>query len=199
MNKRMLALGSMLCCSFAAHAGRFDVVPLNIENPLYTGMAAGYGTIEVDDGESDWVAGGKLFVGYRLAEQWAVELSARSSGDLDGGKAVGEDGVEPSYGIGLSVLGFANYREFSAFYRMGVEYSDYTLKQFSEQPDGDCVALSERGYRCDKDESEVGFLFGLGYEVMVTRHMGYRMEWESVIGGSDLTQHNLYVGVQFAF
>ena len=161
-------------------------------------LAAGYGTLEVKDGESDWVAGGKFFAGYRMGEQWAIELSGRSSGDVDGGYAVGNDGVEPNYGVGLSVLGFANYREFSAFYRMGLEYSDYTLMQYSLESGADCTAF-DSGYRCETDESEVGFLFGMGYEVMLTKHMGYRLEWESQFGGSDLTQHNLYLGVQFAF
>lgn len=198
MKRWMLGLGAALLCSPAAYAGRFDVVPLKIDNPLYTGVAVSYGTVEVDDGESDWVAGGKFLLGYRLSEQWALELNFRNSGDVDGGFAVGKDGVEPDYGVGLSLLGFANYREFSAFYRMGVEYSDYSLMQYADSAGDHCTAL-ESGFRCEQDESEVGFLFGLGYEVMVTPHMGYRLEWESQFGGSDLTQHGFYLGVLFAF
>lgn len=203
MNKRMSRIGCACAflCSFAAQAGRFDVVPLKIDNPVYTGFAASYGTVEVKGGESDWVAGGKFYLGYRMTEQWAVELSGRRSGDLDAGYSVGNDGVEPNFGVGLSLLGFANYREFSAYYRLGLEYSDYTLLRYASEADpaNQCLTLSAGGYRCEVDESEVAAIFGLGYEVMVTEHVGYRLEWESQWGGSDLNQHAIYLGVQFAF
>ena len=197
MDKRILAAGCALLCSFGAQAGRFDVVPRNMDSPLYTGLAASYGSVEVDDGESDWVAGGKMFIGYRLSEQWAVEFSARKTGDVSFDVGSASIGVDPNFGLGLSLLGFANYRNFSAFYRMGVEYADYTLVLNTNQASSICNAAS--GNRCEIDESEVDFLFGLGYEVMVTPQVGYRLEWESQLGGSDIIQHNIYLGVQFAF
>lgn len=187
--------GLIVFCVFSAtsnHAGA--------SNQFYAVASTGVAEAQIDDASSTDFSY-RLNIGYEFHRQWQAELGYQRLIDDN----LVNDNNENKAGLSvqalsLSVLGKARNRNGELFYRLGLAFVDvegvfYTTSQNS------CHITIEtnRATLCSANESGIGGIVGLGYDLYVGLRSEVRFEAEYLFGENNVTAAAVYVGYKFKF
>ncbi|MBD1391282.1 outer membrane beta-barrel protein [Neiella sp. HB171785] len=195
---------TLSACLLMLHAPGFasswELVNPPLTSPFYVGGGVGYGQVDADHVDQEWQANWQVYAGYRFDTVWAIELASGRYADVDGVKDnLPSVAIDHNYNVSLSLLGFAYYSDFSAFYRLGLQYDDYDKSKIQQQADDRCAQWGEDLFRCAGGDSQVSYLLGLGAEFPLTDALVTRLEWISQLGGSDFNQHQAVASLMLKF
>ncbi len=124
--------------------------------------------------------------GYRLTQNWALELGYYDLGDYDFSGSAGPatiDGSARAKSFGLSVVGIAPLSDaFEVYARVGIEESEVKVN-----------ASAALGGNANASEKDTGATYGVGARWMFTKNFGLFAEWmrndkievDSYLGGID--------------
>lgn len=146
--------------------------------------------------------GYSLGTGYRLNEQWAVELTALQLMDKKYGiAAVPAPAQAKSYGLGLSALGSTALDDsLSVFYRAGA----YLLKHETELPtvssisqNGDTTITNIRYQKTDLSKTHA--VLGLGLEQQWSADFAGRLELEHIFKNNGISLNTVRLSAVYRF
>ncbi|MBW8192921.1 porin family protein [Neiella marina] len=195
---RMLSLSLILLLP-SAFAARWELINPPLTSPLYIGGGVGYGQFDADYVDTEWQANWQFYGGYRFQDVWAIEFAGGRYADAEGvSDSLPSVDIEHSFNLSASLLGYAYYTDFAAFYRMGVQYDDYDIIRYQQESNEQCASDDERTM-CAASDSQFSFLVGLGGEFPITDALVTRLEWISQLGGDDFNQHQAIASIMLKF
>ncbi|GGA88041.1 hypothetical protein GCM10011369_32690 [Neiella marina] len=184
----------------SAFASSWELVNPPLTSPFYVGAGVGYGQMDADHVDQEWQANWYVYGGYRFDTVWALELASGKYADVDGVKdSTPSVAIDHNYNVSASLLGFAYYSEFAAFYRLGIQYDDYDKSKVQQQEDDACTPWGNGLTLCADGESQISYLLGLGAEFPMSDALVTRLEWISQLGGSDFNQHQAVASLMLKF
>lgn len=189
------------CWACSALATSWDLIQKDLSQPFYLGVGAAHGQLTVESGVEEWHDSAHLFVGYRFDEVWAIELAGyrlKEDGQEWGSTSLPFVSIEHDRGVSLSLLGFAYYPEFAAYYRIGVQQDVYSRHLLTSSNSGSCVS-SSGNFLCSEETKQVGWLVGLGTELPMSRLTALRLEWQSHWGSEDFEYHQAMASLMVSF
>nr|WP_285817839.1 outer membrane beta-barrel protein [Echinimonas agarilytica] len=179
-------------------ASSWDLIEKDLKSPWYVGAGGGYGNVSGEDDEN-WSSTWYGYAGYRFDRVWGIEFGLTQPGELDMDLIEGQSiAIDGNWSTSASLLGFAYYRDFSAFYRVGVQYDDYDTVAFLEREKGECQALGE-AFVCQDSAHQISWLLGLGGEFPISDAVFIRTEWISAWGQDDFDHHQALMSLAVAF
>ena len=190
------------CCWLgSAQATGWDLIQKDLSEPFYAGFGISRGQLSVKSGTESKQGSLHIFTGYRFDKVWAVELSGyrlNEESQEQQGNELPFINIEHDKGVSLSLLGFAYYPEFSAYYRVGIQQDSYIHYELTNLEMPSCLLQGEN-YLCSEEKKQKSWLFGLGTEMPMSRMTALRLEWLTNWGGDDFEHHQATASLMVSF